>query len=71
MRRNGYQVNDGADDDDDDDLILTLHAGLAAGEVHVFDVGDATRREFITGGAVHAELGKAEDEAGSREIFMT
>jgi len=54
-----------------DELSLTLHGGLAIGDVYAFDVGNAQRREFLVGGSLLKEIGEMESEATSGQLIMS
>lgn len=54
-----------------DEISLTLHGGLAVGNVYAFDVGNSQRREFLIGGSVLSEIGDMEAEAESGQLVMS
>jgi class 3 adenylate cyclase len=60
---NGYHITD--------DITLTLHGGLAIGDIFAFDVGSIERREFLVGGALLGEIGDMESEATSGQLVMS
>lgn len=63
---NGYRIQT-----KEEDLLLTLHGGIAIGNVYAFDVGNADRREFLIGGTVLTEIGDMEAEATSGQLVMS
>eukprot|EP00931_Biecheleriopsis_adriatica_P063551 TRINITY_DN38506_c0_g1_i1.p1 TRINITY_DN38506_c0_g1~~TRINITY_DN38506_c0_g1_i1.p1 ORF type:complete len:761 (+),score=119.14 TRINITY_DN38506_c0_g1_i1:100-2382(+) len=63
MQHNNYQIQP--------DIMLTLHGALAVGRVHAYDVGNSSRREFLIGGSLLADLGHMEAEASSGELVAS
>lgn len=53
------------------DIVLKLHAALAIGAIHTFDVGSNERREFLVGGSILSDLGVMIGEAESGEFVIS